>query len=320
MNFGPAAKESQLTAGLFYKDTAGKMDSTDPTLAIANANKGLKDRYSYTEESALVDLFGPIHCDLFYSERLLLNHINITVKLTPNNSAFCLMSGEAAPNYKVVIQSAVLKVRQVKISPTIKLEHARELQKGNTAKYPIRRTECRAFTIPGGNPSIHKSDLFNGNIPTRVVLGMVDSTAFNGSYTKNPYNFQLYGATSVNLTVDGEQIPFKPITLKLSTADGQNFIEAYQTLFSGNGMLYQNTGNDISRKDYSNGYGLLVFDLTPDHCSSSTHLNQKQKGNVSLEIQFTTGLANAINLVVYGEFESIIQVDQGRHVIYDYTG
>jgi len=321
LNFGPAAKKSQLTAGLFYKDTAGNLYSPDPTLTNAAANLGLKSHYSFIKESALVDLFGPIYCDLFYSERLLLNHVNITVKLTPNNSAFCLMSGEAAPNYKVVIQSAVLKVRQVKVSPVIKLEHARELQKGNTAKYPIRRTECKAFTIPSGNPSIHKSDLFNGNIPTRVVLGMVDSTAFNGSYTKKTYNFQLYGATSMSLTVDGEQIPFKPINLKLTAAGGKNnFIEAYQTLFSGSGMLYQNVGNDISREDYSNGYGLLVFDLTPDHCSSSTHLNQKQKGNISLEIQFTTGLVNAINLIIYGEFESIIQVDQGRHVIYDYTG
>jgi hypothetical protein len=141
-----------------------------------------------------------------------------------------------------------------------------------------------------------------------------------GAMRKNPYDFQLYGATCISLNTGGEQIPFKPINLKLSTAGGQNFMEAYQTLFSGTGMLYQNVGNDISRSDYANGYGLLVFDLTPDHCSSSAHLNQKQKGNVSLEIQFTTGLANAINLVVYAEFESIIQVDGGRHVIYDYSG
>ena len=42
LNYGPAAKESQLTAAMFYKDTAGKMDVADPTLAAANANMGLK--------------------------------------------------------------------------------------------------------------------------------------------------------------------------------------------------------------------------------------------------------------------------------------
>ena len=42
LNYGPSAKESQLTAALFYKDTAGKMDVADRTLAAANANAGLK--------------------------------------------------------------------------------------------------------------------------------------------------------------------------------------------------------------------------------------------------------------------------------------
>ena len=46
LNYGPSAKESQLTAALFYKDTAGKMDVADPTLAVANANAGLKDTRS----------------------------------------------------------------------------------------------------------------------------------------------------------------------------------------------------------------------------------------------------------------------------------
>jgi hypothetical protein len=33
LNYSPSAKDSQLTASLYYKDTAGKMDAADPTLA-----------------------------------------------------------------------------------------------------------------------------------------------------------------------------------------------------------------------------------------------------------------------------------------------
>ncbi len=32
LNYGPAAKDSQLTASMFYKDKAGKMDVADPTI------------------------------------------------------------------------------------------------------------------------------------------------------------------------------------------------------------------------------------------------------------------------------------------------
>ena len=37
LNYGPAAKKSQLTAALFYKDTAGKIDTADPTRAETRA-------------------------------------------------------------------------------------------------------------------------------------------------------------------------------------------------------------------------------------------------------------------------------------------
>lgn len=318
LNFGPAAKSSQLTAGLFYKDTAGQMNSLDPTVA-EGGNEGLKKRYSFTKESMLVDLSGPLFCDIFFSDRLLLNQVDVSIKLSPNRSNFCIMSGEAAADYKIVMQSAVLKVRTVKISPVIKLSHTKELQSGNTAKYPIRRVECKAFTIPSSNPSINKSDLFNGNVPKRIVLGLVESETFNGDYKKNPYNFQLYNMTSVSVTIDGEQRPLKPINLKLTSAGGRNFIEAYNTLFTGTGILNHDSGNDISRDDYYQGYGVICLDLTPDACSASDHFNERNKGNLTLEMQFSRGLPSAVNLIVYGEFESLIEIDQGRHVIYDFS-
>ncbi|KAK3711055.1 hypothetical protein QZH41_006956 [Actinostola sp. cb2023] len=313
----PAAKKSLLTGGLYYKDTAGAMDSVDCTTTGTNA--GLKERYKFTQKSYIVDLFGGLHCDMLFSDRLLLNHVNVTIKLTPNTPAFALMSGEASPNYKIVIQNAVLKVRTVKASPVLQLQHLNELKKGANAKYPIRRVDCKTYTIPLGNPSIHKSDLFNGLVPKRVVVAMVDSDSFNGSYTKNPFAFKLYQANSITLTIDGEMIPFQPITLKLTQAKETNFMEAYQSLFSGTGRLFADSGIDIGRGDYNKGYGILVFDLTPDLCGSSNHFNQKQKGNVSLEIQFTTGLPNAVNLIVYGEFESIVEIDYSRHVTFDYS-
>ena len=317
LNYGPAAKTSLLTGQLFYKDTGGSMDETDPT--TGGTNQGIKSRYTYTEQSYIVDMWGPLHCDMLYSERLLLNHVNVTIKLTPNTPAFALMSETASPNYKISIQSAVLKVRAVKVTPTLQLHHLNQLKKGVTAKYPIRRVECKTYTIPTGNPSLNKGDLFNGNIPKRIILGMVDSDAFNGSYTKNPYHFKLYNSSSLKLTVDGEMVPFQTINLKLSQASETNFMEAYQTLFSGTGRLFADSGIDIDRADYIRGYSLLAFDLTPDLCSTSDHFSQKQKGNVSLEIQFTRGLPNAINLIVYAEFESLVEIDYSRHVTSDFS-
>ena len=67
LNYGPAAKKSQLTAALFYKDTAEKMNTADPTLAAnnANTNHGLRTRYQFSTESSTIEMAGPIFCDVF---------------------------------------------------------------------------------------------------------------------------------------------------------------------------------------------------------------------------------------------------------------
>ena len=45
--YGPAAKQSQLTAPMFYKDTAGTMDVANSTIAVTgNANHGLNNESS----------------------------------------------------------------------------------------------------------------------------------------------------------------------------------------------------------------------------------------------------------------------------------
>jgi hypothetical protein len=143
----------------------------------------------------------------------------------------------------------------------------------------------------------------------------VDSDAFNGVYTKNPFNFKHFGVSSIAVTVNGEEIPFRPIPLHYNAATPR-YIEAYNTLYSGTGKIYHNTGNDISRFEYPNGYTLYAFDLTPDMCGSSSHFNVVQKGNLSIEIQFTAANAGAIS----GEFENTIHVDSERNVLYDYSG
>ena len=68
LNYGPSAKDSQLTAALYYKDTAGKMDVADPTVAGSNGNAGLRARYVFSKTSGIIEMTGPIFSDIFMSE------------------------------------------------------------------------------------------------------------------------------------------------------------------------------------------------------------------------------------------------------------
>ena len=107
LNYGPVPKQSQLLASMmFYKDTAGKMEKTDPTLVANNANLDLKTRYGFSKESGVIEMAGPIFCDIFMSERLLLSFVDLKVILNRNGNEFCLMASENDADYRVKLIDA----------------------------------------------------------------------------------------------------------------------------------------------------------------------------------------------------------------------
>ena len=96
-----------------------------------------------------------------------------------------------------------------------------------------------------------------------------------------------------------------------------SYIRSYVNLFSATGKQAQDEGNDLSRDDFGQGYTVFGFDLTPDGCDGCCfHLTRK--GNLRIEMHFATALEHTVNVVVYGEFEAVLEIDKGRNIIYNY--
>ena len=303
---------------MFYKDTARKMDIANPTLAAANANLCLKERYVFSHKSGILEMAGPLCCDVFRSERLLLSFVDLKEILNRNVNEFCFMASEHDADYRVKLTEAYLKIRRVKVSPSMSIAHELALKKG-PAIYPVRHVKCKTFIIAAGNPLLRKDNLYNGLVTKTFVFGKVDSAAFNGDYKKNPYNFKIFTTSFLGITVNGEEVPFKPLQLSY-TAANPRYIKAYLPMFSGTGKLFYDSGNDILRTDFANGYALYAADLTSDMSGSSDHFNAVQRGNLALDIRFTNAPTTATSLVCYGEFENTIHIESERNVIYDYSG
>ena len=63
LSYGQDAKTSQLTSALYYKDTAGHIDSVT---FDANVNEGLAARRRLAARSAVMDTIGRLHADIFF--------------------------------------------------------------------------------------------------------------------------------------------------------------------------------------------------------------------------------------------------------------
>ena len=314
LSYGSDTKTSQLTSALFYKDEAGKMDKPDPLAAnAADKNSGLATRRSFIAASREVDMIGRIHSDIFFQERYMLNEVNVRIKLIRSNDAFCLMS-TGLTQFRVVVTFASLLVRKVKISPSVYLAHAKTLETG-TAKYPIRRVICKSFTVPAGYLDASHEKLFSGQLPVRLIVGLVDNRAYNGDRERNPFNFHHFNLTEIAVYLDGQLHGLKP--LKLNFNEGR-YVAAYASLFAGTNKINRDEGNDISRSEYASGYALFAYDLTPD-LAEDDHVNLTRQGTVRLDLKFGEALANTLTVVCYAEFQNVIEVDRNRTIVFDFN-
>jgi hypothetical protein len=95
-NYGIDSKETWLENCLFVKDDPGKFEiietktvkeeQNQSTLSsslipIATNSGYIKRRQLFIDSKGEIDLYSPIHCDLFHSDRYLISHIHYSAKI-----------------------------------------------------------------------------------------------------------------------------------------------------------------------------------------------------------------------------------------------
>ena len=309
LSYDNNAKLSQLRSSLYYKDTAGSLDNRNP-IADNVGNAGLVARHALFANGRIVDMSGRIHSDIFFQSKYIPNEVNIRVRLIRNRENFCLMASENAAQYKIKIHECKLLVRKVRLNPStaLGLESA---WRQNTAKYPLRRVMCKTLNLTTGCLDFHKQSIFIGQVPSRLIIAFVDSDALNGSYAKNPYNFKHYSLTNLHVEKDGQTSNVRPIEANFVT---NNFIQGYMSLFWGTNRIFDDSGLDITREDYPHGYAIYAFDLTCDLNPNDETFSLLKNGCINIHGRFANALPHPVNLVVLGEFESILTIDKLRNV------
>ena len=297
-----SVKETKLQMQGYYKDDAGVMEnmSKDPEIF----NQGFVDRMGLFSSGRIVDLEGPIFSDIAQQSRLILNGVEIQIKMWPAKDEFLMMSKVEGANYRIQLVEAYLRVCKITPIPAVMLAHS-EIIKEKPALYPYSRTQMKAYQLNQGQYSFQLEDVFLSDVPVDIVLGLVNAGSFNGSYDTNPYDFQNYNLGSLAVYLDDESVPSKPLKMNYGQ---KNWITAYNTLFK----TYAEEGNDISRVDYPYGYTLYMFRLIPDHLPP--FMSSLTRGNVKIQGTFDTPLPENVTLLVYAKFPSMMTVDSARNI------
>lgn len=298
-NYGASARESHLTAGLFYQDLAGSYDDTEAAPA--------KKRASYLRNGKTLEVMGRLHCDVLNSPQYLLNGVNIRITLRRNPDALIFLAGDnLAP--KLVIEDATLYVRAANLSPSILVAHAKILHT-RPAQYHFRRTEMLHYAISQGTHQKSIENILCGRTPIRIVVGLIKNSSFNGSYTQNIFNFEHFHLNYLNLAINGVTLGTKPLTPNYETGE---WMVPYIMSSYGTGVALSDDGNMISRDAFAQGNAIYAWDLTPDQAASESHWSHPQNGGIRIELGFAKSLPTTISVIILAEFRETLNIDYGR--------
>ena len=253
LNYGWESKNGELQLGLYHKDT--KLDTV-------TGNTGYKKRCDRFSNSKEVEMFAPIHCQLFNTGRYLLRESKIEIELHRNSDKFILLSDKEDVGYKFKVVELVWHVWKVELQESANLAIDTRLLK-DTAKYPIRRVSVINTELNSKGRTASVNNLFNGDIPRRLILGLVPGKNFAGSIDTNPFYFKHYDVNTIELRVGGREIS----PLKVNFKSG-NYGLAYLYLLNGIGIGGSNKGIWLSYDEFADGNSFFVFDLTADGADS----------------------------------------------------
>ena len=320
LSYGEGSKDTHLKAmELWIKDTSGQMQSTGALNADGNAyaagrNNGFEQRRGIIGDNNTVELAGRLHLDLFLQEKYLPNGIEIKLRLNRSKADFCIISHANEEAMKINIEQTSFHVRTVDLLPVV-ANNLNQIIAQQNMKIPIRRVEVKTFTISGGVRSKIEDHLFQGQLPKRIVLGMVRNDYMNGTKSSNPFDFQPFNLNKLEVSIDGKSIHNKPFEPDFATGE---CLTSYMSLFQATGALGRDRSMGITYDEYKNGYTLWALDLTADQGSEECHLHPIKTGNLRFDLQFGANLTEAINVIVFAEFDNQIEINSLREVITDY--
>ncbi|GFU74675.1 uncharacterized protein F54H12.2 [Trichonephila clavipes] len=294
-----SSQDSFLSSALLHKDTASGHDNGGAT----STNEGFLTRKSICKTSKLIDLIGILHYDLAAQPKLLVNGVNVRIKLERQKDPFSLMA--SGDNYKICLKYACLSIRKINVAASVVLAQAKALELG-LIKMPIRRAEVRSFALSSGLQSSTIANAFIGQLPTRLNLGFVSNEAYNGNFGKNPFNFQNYNLNYLSVLEGSKMIPSKPFQPNFAN---NLYARSYLSLFTDLNRFHNSQNINITYGEYSKGYTMYAIDLTPDMAGGETHMSINRTLLLILNLPFLCP-----SLIAYAEYRNTIEIDKARNV------
>ena len=278
------------------------------------------------EKSREFQFYGRLHGSIFDCDKLLLNGLNLRLIFNRASVQFACMGKPAvsspsaleATEPKLKLEDISLFVRKVKVNASILSAHDKVLQT-TRAIYPFRRKIIKVFNLPSNQSVFMIDNVQTGQMPARLILGIVSNNAYAGSYALNPFAFKHHSLNFLVVHLNNESFPRTPYQPKYQDDENIYFREYYD-FFLNIGATKGAEQPAISYENYKNHHCLYAFNFNSDFETPdiSEWISIPRSGVMNIEIRFKSNLTEALKVICFLEFDSLIEIDYHRNVLINY--
>ena len=277
---------------------------------------GYIKRKNMFASSKTVQFMAKIDADLFNQELYMVNNVEIDIEIIPHESKFLLISKKVTTPVEYVLEMIACKlyVKHIDLMDGLALDVALRLDH-EPARYGIRKSILTNHFITEGRTEFN-INLFNDQIPRRIILAMVANSAYNGTGHHSPFNFENFNAREVTISANGRNYPQVPYQLDY---DNQIYARAYHDMFENLGLANTTDTNGITYKMFMKGWNIYVFNMNKSG-ENDNGFDLITEGTTAVKIVFNNAIpTGGVTLICYGEFDSLLMVDKNRSITSDLT-
>jgi hypothetical protein len=282
-------KDSWLSNEGFYKGDSEDFSRFD-RLVKGLVRNSVNKRFALTSNNREAELFGRVRLDFSDDVPLLLDNVIMKLRLWPNKNTFNITRGGARV-FEIEFTGVSLQLCTHTVNPETYIAHQKVLQ-SIPARYPLNNSTIKTLSLVKGVSDFTMPDVFSNRVPEKVIVCMVDTKAFQGSLSSNPFELKHNDITTLGVYVDENSLPAQPMALNF----GENrFSEAYTRLY----RHAKFRDIDIAHSEFKKGFSIFIFPLLPEGSAIKT-------GKVKINAIFGTPLTENTTVLVLAQFPSIL--------------
>ncbi|KAI1690903.1 hypothetical protein Ddc_24589 [Ditylenchus destructor] len=305
LSYSKAVKDSELAASGYYLDNK-QDEATSP---------GFTARTNLASLSKKFEVMSRLDFDLANQSQYLLNNLDLHFTIYKADDDFMVQTLKENDDneYRVHLTSMKMYVKTIDVQGSLNIAVLNRLQ-SSSAKYSLRKTEIRSCYLTVGRSEV-TFNAFTNIIPRRLIIALVNSSAYKGNKTLSPFKFKPFDIKEISVNAGGLTYPTHPYVMKF-TGNDKNFMRAFVDMHNFT-VPTENQTNGISLSQFQDGWTFFIVPLSST-LEDNGGFELVRNGTTTIQALFNTEIpAPGVTMLVVGEFDQLLSIDQSRVVLAD---